>query len=199
MKRVRNFVTLCGGRYTLGLKLNEAQATPRFVSVRFFLWSIPVSIIREFPSREWPRMVFVPTDDTAWHQRFSFRSRREKKGKLLRTGRDKVLSNHTYPMISHKTEGGLELVGSGRVRLETSQWEPPSLRAAYLFANTAAKRLRMHLIEHFRSIFQSHFPVRSKSPARTRLHSVCSLWISCSASCCSCFWLFCSYWNCFYG
>jgi len=90
MKRVRNFVTLCGGRYPLGLKINEAQATPRLVSVRFFLWSIPVSIIREFPSREWPRMVFVPTDDRAWHQRFSFHSRREKKGKLLRTGTDKV-------------------------------------------------------------------------------------------------------------
>ena len=35
MKRVRNFVTLCGGRYPLGLKLNEAQAAPRLVSVRF--------------------------------------------------------------------------------------------------------------------------------------------------------------------
>ena len=41
MKRVRNFVTLCGGRYPFGLKLNEAQAAPRLVSVRFFLWSIP--------------------------------------------------------------------------------------------------------------------------------------------------------------
>ena len=71
-------------------------------------------------------MVFVPTDDRAWHQRFSFRSRREKKGKLLRTGRDKVLSNHTNHMISHKTEERLELVGSGRVRLETSQLEPTS-------------------------------------------------------------------------
>ena len=124
MKRVRNFVTLCGGRYPFGLKLNEAQAAPRLVSVRFFLCSIPVSIIREFPSREWPRMVLVPTDDRAWHQRFSFRSRREKKGKLLRTGRDEVLPNHTNHMISHKTEERLELVGSGRVRLETSQWEP---------------------------------------------------------------------------
>ena len=28
---------------------------------------------------------------------------------------------------------------------------------------------------------------------------VYSLWFSCSSSCCSCFWLFCSYWNCFYG
>ena len=124
MKRVRKFVTLCGGRYPLGLKLNEAQAAPRLVSVRFFLSSTPVSIIREFPSREWPRMVFVPTDDRAWPQRFSFRSRREKKGKLLRSRTDKVLSNHTNHMISHTTEGRLELVGSGRVRLETSQWEP---------------------------------------------------------------------------
>ena len=32
--------------------------------------------------------------------------------------------------------------------------------------NTAAKRLRMRQIEHFRSLFQSHFPVRSKSPVR---------------------------------
>ena len=145
--------------------------------------------------------------------------------------------------------------------------------------NTAAKRLRMRQFEHFRSLFQSHFPVRSKSPAHARIHSVCSLWFraelfkaglrwprvsskfefryeslkskfswilfvnslmigyskenrencprkcfwwkekrpglkfnpvlaliglrttgpSCSASCCSYFWLFCSYWNCFYG
>ena len=54
-------------------------------------------------------------------------------------------------------------------------------------ANTAAKRLRMRQDEHFRSLFQSHFPVRSKSPARVRIHSVCSLWFSSSASCCSCF------------
>ena len=53
--------------------------------------------------------------------------------------------------------------------------------------NTAAKRLRMRHVEHFRSLFQSQFPVRSKSPARARLHSVCSLWFSCSASCCPCF------------
>ena len=65
--------------------------------------------------------------------------------------------------------------------------------------NCTAKGLRMRQVEHFRSLFQSHFPVRSKSPARARLHSVCSLWFSCSASCCLCFWLFCRYWNCFYG
>ena len=45
--------------------------------------------------------------------------------------------------------------------------------------NTAAKRLRMLQVEHFRSLLtvsisQSHFPVRSKFPARSRLHSVCS-------------------------
>ena len=34
---------------------------------------------------------------------------------------------------------------------------------------TAAKRLRMRQVEHFRSLFQSHFPVRSKSPAHSRL------------------------------
>ena len=33
--------------------------------------------------------------------------------------------------------------------------------------NTAAKRLLMRQIEHFRSLFQSHFSVRSKSPARS--------------------------------
>ena len=33
--------------------------------------------------------------------------------------------------------------------------------------NTAAKRLRMRQIEYFRSLFQSHFSVRSKSPARS--------------------------------
>ena len=49
--------------------------------------------------------------------------------------------------------------------------------------NTAAKRLRMRQIEHFRSLFQSHFPVK----VSRALHSVCSLWFSCSALCCSCF------------
>ena len=47
-------------------------------------------------------------------------------------------------------------------------------------------------------LFFSH-TFQSKSPARSQLHSVCSLWFSCSALCCSCFWLFCSHWNCFYG
>ena len=32
----------------------------------------------------------------------------------------------------------------------------------------------MRQVEHFRSLFQSHFPVRSKSFARARLHSVCA-------------------------
>ena len=64
-------------------------------------------------------------------------------------------------------------------------------RNSWVWRNTAAKRLRMRQVEHFRSLFQSHFQVRSKSPARARLHSVCSLWFSCSASCCLCFWLFC--------
>ena len=50
-------------------------------------------------------------------------------------------------------------------------------------SNTAAKRLRMRQIEHFRSLFQSHFPVK----VSRALHSVCSLWFSCSALCCSCF------------
>ena len=54
-------------------------------------------------------------------------------------------------------------------------------------ATKTAKRLRMRQVEHFRSLFQSHLPVRSKSPARVRIHSVCSLWFSSSASCCSCF------------
>ena len=49
--------------------------------------------------------------------------------------------------------------------------------------NTAAKRLRMRQVEHFRSLFQSHFPVK----VSRALHSVCSLWFSCSALCCSCF------------
>ena len=31
--------------------------------------------------------------------------------------------------------------------------------------NTAGKRLRMRQVEHFRSLFQSPFPVKSKSPA----------------------------------
>ena len=54
-------------------------------------------------------------------------------------------------------------------------------RRRFDYTNTAAKRLRMRQVEHFRSLFQAHFPVRSKSPARSRLHSVCSLWFGCSA------------------
>ena len=73
----------------------------------------------------------------------------------------------------------------------TQKWR----HASHPFHNTAAKRLRMRQVEHFRSLFQSHFPVK----VARALHSVCSLWFSCSALCCSCFWLFCSYWNCFYG
>ena len=46
------------------------------------------------------------------------------------------------------------------------------------FINTAAKRLRMRQIEHFRSLFQSHFPelsssFQSKSPARFILCAAC--------------------------
>ena len=33
-----------------------------------------------------------------------------------------------------------------------------------MLTNTVAKRLRMRQVEHFQSLFQSHFPVRSKSP-----------------------------------
>ena len=43
------------------------------------------------------------------------------------------------------------------------------------------------------------FSVTLSSQSLRALHSVCSLWFSCSALCCSCFLLFCSYWNCFYG
>ena len=38
----------------------------------------------------------------------------------------------------------------------------------------------MSQVKHLQSLFQSHFPVRSKSPARARLHFVCSLWFRCS-------------------
>ena len=85
------------------------------------------------------------------------------------------------------------------LKQEREPWERGIDRPHLPHPNTAAKRLRMRQVEHFRSLFQSHFPVRSKSPARFRLHFVCSLRFSCSALCCSCFWLCCSYWNCFYG
>ena len=42
----------------------------------------------------------------------------------------------------------------------------------YPKGNTAAKRLCMRQVEHFWSFFQSHLPVRSKSPARS-LCAVC--------------------------
>ena len=34
----------------------------------------------------------------------------------------------------------------------------------FCLINTAAKRLRMRRVEHFQSLFQSNFPVRSQSP-----------------------------------
>ena len=40
-------------------------------------------------------------------------------------------------------------------------------------SNIVAKRLRMHQVKHFPSLFQSHFPVRSKSPARSQLLAAC--------------------------
>ena len=87
-----------------------------------------------------------------------------------------------------------ECVGAGETLVDN--WEATNfkkLRARKIKqirdfrSNHPENRLRMRQVEHFRSLFQSHFPVRSKSPARARLHSVCSLWFSCSASCCSCF------------
>ena len=89
------------------------------------------------------------------------------------------------------------------IQLAPAYWVPLSFKSFSLAdsnlrwgpSNTAAKRLRMRQVEHFRSLFQSHFPVK----VSRALHSVCSLWFSCSALCCSCFWLFCTYWNCFYG
>ena len=41
-----------------------------------------------------------------------------------------------------------------------SSWKMCNL----MLTNTVAKRLRMRQVEHFQSLFQSHFPVRSKSP-----------------------------------
>ena len=40
--------------------------------------------------------------------------------------------------------------------------------------NTVAKRLRMRQVEHFRSLFQSHFPVRSKSGSHALGFILCS-------------------------
>ena len=40
-------------------------------------------------------------------------------------------------------------------------------------SNTVTKRLCMHQVEHFRSLFQSDFPVRSKSPTRAQLLAAC--------------------------
>ena len=67
---------------------------------------------------------------------------------------------------------GPNIVGSYCIRLHTTA------------NNTAAKRLRMRQVEHFRSLFQSHFPVK----VSRALHSVCSCGsVCCSALCCSCF------------
>ena len=39
----------------------------------------------------------------------------------------------------------------------------------------------MRQFEHFRSLFQSHFPARSKSPAGSRLHSDSILCAACGS------------------
>ena len=100
--------------------------------------------------------------------------------KLQRT----LCSNENH-IKSHKTHRLLKWIVGTLWVLVLRLTHPRRPRG--LGSNTAAKRLRMRQFEHFRSLFQSHFPVRSKSPARSRLHSVCSLWFSCSALCCSCF------------
>ena len=55
--------------------------------------------------------------------------------------------------------------------------KPIPLEALFVpsYTNTAAKRLRMRQVEHFRSLFQSHFPVKvsRESPARFILCAAC--------------------------
>ena len=52
-------------------------------------------------------------------------------------------------------------------------------------------------------LFFSHTFQSDQSLPRALSFILCaacgSVVLTCSALCCSCFWLFCSYWNCFYG
>lgn len=66
-------------------------------------------LYREFPSREWSRMVFFATE--ARHQMFSFRSRREKEAKFC--------DQANGPMISH---GRLKEDWNWSVRSSTPFW-----------------------------------------------------------------------------
>ena len=50
-------------------------------------------------------------------------------------------------------------------------------------SNTVAKRLHMHQVEPFWSLFQSYFPVRSKSPARAQLLAACGSVVPLHAAC----------------
>ena len=77
---------------------------------------------------------------------------------------------------------------------KSKSWPGSKFAGNFVLANTAAKRLRMRQVEHFRSLFPSHFPVRSigqikvsRALSASFCVPVCSLWFSCSASCCSCF------------
>ena len=58
------------------------------------------------------------------------------------------------------------------VLLARHAMEGTRVEAEITSENTAAKRLGMCWVEHFRSHFQSHFPVKV---FLVRLHSVCSL------------------------
>ena len=58
------------------------------------------------------------------------------------------------------------------VLLARHAMEGTRVEAQITSENTAVKRLRMRRVEHFRSHFQSHFPVKV---FLVRLHSVCNL------------------------
>ena len=83
--------------------------------------------------------------------------------------------------------------------LSSAKMEPTNPRA---FSRTTFKEHRGKTSTHAPTwAFPVTFSVTlsNQSLPRARLHSVCSLWCSCYALCYSCFWLFCSYWICFYG
>jgi len=111
--------------------------------------------------------------------------------------------NHTHPRPPtplQKSNGRPMTTSHWKTKLQAKFFKKRHWHNINGYANTAAKRLLMCQVEHFQSLFQSHFPVRSGLPRALGFILCAACGSVCSASCCSCFWLFCSYWNnCFYG
>ena len=110
-----------------------------------------------------------------------------------------LLSQSSYTKkFTRKLDCSPYMFGSCK-EFSSAKMEPTNLRA---FSRTTFKEHRGKTSTHAPGwAFPVTFSVTlsNQSLPRARLHSVYSLWCSCSVLYYSCFWLFCSYWICFYG